>query len=70
MLKVTLPKNKKQGSFPKIMESDKYIILFHRQGAGTVLVSRGGIEQPGHYSETWEMPFFTDYTDKLTMENE
>jgi hypothetical protein len=58
--------------FPKLMISkhDNSVILFKKQGCGTVLKSGAHFSLIGYYSDNWDMHSFKDFYEAITLQNE
>ena len=46
------------------------VVLFHNQGRGVVVHSKGEGQLVGYYSEAWAMPFFTPFKGTIQLTNE
>lgn len=70
MVKTAIKITEKDSEFPKMMIGDDgQVVLFSCTGIGVVVTS-GGEDELGEYSEYWEMDRFSDFTGSVTITNE
>lgn len=72
-VRITPVSVKKTKEYPKLMiGSDGLIVLFYQETKGTVIKSSSkdviGFTI-GHYSDTWNMDWFDDYNEPITIQN-
>jgi len=71
-MKVTVSKKdeKKDLSFPKLMESEGgLVVLMHKNGYGTIM-SNNSIYEVGSYHSDWDTPCFHDFNGTITLQND
>jgi hypothetical protein len=75
-IKVTLgatEKTQQEKPFPKLMISIDYgaVVLFESYGSGTVLIQGKGTRKAFFYYENgFNMGYFTDYNEPITIQNQ
>ena len=65
MVQTTINTNQQSRSlpYPKLMISDKgTIVLFESRAIGMVLLEGASVYKLGHYSFTWDMNAFTNFS--------
>jgi hypothetical protein len=55
--------------FPKLMESERFVVLFRQFGKGTIIWEDNTLREVGDYFEDWDMEEFINYNDKVTLIN-
>tara|TARA_R110001606_G_scaffold365941_1_gene520922 strand:- start:299 stop:517 length:219 start_codon:yes stop_codon:yes gene_type:complete len=62
---------KKELPFPKLMtlSSGSKIILFTEEKIGTVVYDEDTFHSIGHYSHSWAMSLFIDFTGEIRLKN-
>ena len=62
---------KKELPFPKLMTLliGSKIILFTEEKIGTVVSSEDDFNSIGHYSDSWAMSLFIDFTGEIRLKN-
>lgn len=72
-IKVTLGEAKPQNEkpFPKLMKNSDYksIVLFYSSEKGVCIVQNEGSIVVGQFYEYYNMDFFTDYNEPITIQN-
>ena len=74
MIKVTVDESAKESKpFPKLMKdkASMMIVLFVRENKGFVVrKAEGESFDIGHVSGDWDMSYFEDYNEPVTLQNE
>jgi hypothetical protein len=68
---ISTTKDKNRNSFPKLMisEDTQTIVLFNEEQIGVVVHPGTSTDYIGQVRETWDMDFFHDYNQPITLQN-
>ena len=63
------PVKKKPKSFPKLMKNSMYVVLFTKEGCGTIVhkMELGGAHTVGNHHTDWSMKHFKDTDETVTL---
>ena len=73
MITVTLGEAKTQKKdFPKLMRNTEtgLIYYFHRKGVGLPLQEADRFDEDKKWASSWNMDYFTDYNEPITIQNQ